>query len=239
MLTGVHAKVATLCTALAAVCSGFLSPAADAADSPQAAVAFINAHLLTAPAGVHCRFVSEYNGTESNSADPDARKISRAVLYSGVLSDALLQYSGDGRSLSGLGLVFDYDLMNDTGRGRMSRESGTGDAGATIAVQDIVPSSLTVADVTPEDQSLALDGLRKALPPSAFLSLDRIAAAYRDQGWSAGKSAGACVLGGLRLLEVRWKTVRGEEGKSVVLWPEQAAGFEKALKAILAQPRQP
>lgn len=178
--------------ALAAVCAGILPLAAGAADPPHTSVAFLNANLVTAPAGVHCRFVSEYNGAGSNAADPDARKISRAVLYSGVLSDAVLQYSRDGRSLSGLGLVFDYDVMNDTGRGRMARESGTGDASATIAVQDLMPSSLTVTDVAPGNQSLALDWLRKALPPPAFLPLDRIAAGYREQGWSAGKSAGAC-----------------------------------------------
>lgn len=232
-----RAKATTLCTALAVVCTAFLPLAAGAAGLPQS-LAFINSNLVTAAAGVHCRFVSEYNSAEPNAVAADARTVSRAVLYSGTLSDAVLQYSGDGRTLSGLGLVFDYDVMNDTGRGRMSRQSGNGDASATIAAAELVASSLRIADVTPADGSLALDWLRKALPPAAFLSLDRIAAGYRQQGWSAGKSAGACALGGLRLLEIRWKTVHGEEGMSAVLWPQPAAEFEKALKAILAPARQ-
>ncbi len=123
------------------------------------------------------------------------------------------------------------------------RDQGSADAGRTVAIRDIVPASLAVADVTPPDGSLSLDWLRNALPPQSFSSLVRIAGDYARQGWNPGRSSGATVpVGHTRRpsMEIRWKTVHGEAAKSVVLWPEEAAGFEKACTDLSrTQPQQP
>ena len=89
------------------------------------------------------------------------------------------------------------------------------------------------------DLTIYSDRDRNALNPAVIHHLDRIAGDYTRQGWSQGRSSGACALGKLRLLEIRWRTVRGEAAKGVVLWQQEAAGFEEALKAVQTQPQQP
>jgi len=205
---------------------------AAAAEPPQQAMNYFASRQVGAAAAVTCRFIFEYDWVDSAADAADARKLERAMVYSGSLYDTAPRLSADGASISGLGLVFDYELMNDTGHGRMYRDQGSADTGRSVTIRDIAPASLAVADVTPPDGSLSLDWLRDALPPQSFSSLDRIDGDYNRQGWSQGRSSGACDLGKLRLLEIRWKTVSGEAGKSVVLWPEDAAGFEKAFKAV-------
>jgi hypothetical protein len=222
---------------LAALCGCSLAiPAAAAVEPPQQAVNYIESRQVTAATAVSCRFIFEYDWVDSAA---DARKLERALVYSGSLYDAALRFSADGSSVSGLGLVFDYDVMNDTGHGRMYRDEGSADTGRTVSIRNIAPASLVVADVTPADGSLSLDWLRDALPPQSFSSLDRIVGDYTKQGWTRGGSSNVCALGKLRLLEIRWKTVGGEAGESVVLWPEDAGGFEQAFKAVLAQSQRP
>lgn len=234
ILRRVQAAAPWLAFAVLYGCS-FVTFMASAAEPPQQAKAYIESRQVTAAAAVMCRFIFEYDWVDSAADAADARKLERALVYSGSLYNAALHFSADGISVSGLGLVFDYDLMNDSGHGRMYRDQGSADTERTVSIRNIAPASLTVADVTPPDGSLSLDWLRDALPPQSFSSLDRIAGDYTRQGWTQGRSAGVCALGKLRLLEIRWKAVGGEAGKSLVLWPEEAAGFERAFKAVLAQ----
>ena len=212
-------------------CAGFAL--ADAALPADAAVDLINANSPALSASVNCRFIFEYTGSDQVAGSGGAGTISRGVTYSGALFDGRLGFSGDRQSISGLGLAFDFDLMNDSGHGRMARESGSSNAEAAIRLRDVKPAGFTVADVTPQDQSVSLDWLRAALPPESFSALDRVAGEYRTKGWTSGRNAGACALGAARMLEVRWNGLDGSPGKTDILWSGDSAGLAQALKIIL------
>ena len=206
---------------------------ADAVPRSDAAVDLINANSPDSSAGVNCRFIFEYALSDQAAGGGGAGTISRGVTYSGALFDGRLGFSGDRHSISGLGLAFDFDLMNDTGHGRMAREAGSSNAQAAVLLRDVAPAGFTVADVTPADKSVSLDWLRAALPPESFSALDRVAGEYRAKGWNSDKSAGACALGATRILEVRWHGRDGSPGKSDVLWSCDPAGLARALRTIL------
>ena len=212
-------------------CAGFAL--ADAALPPDAAVDLINTNSPALSASVNCRFIFEYTGSDQAAGSGGARTISRGVTYSGALFDGRLGFSGDRQSISGLGLAFDFDLMNDSGHGRMARESGSSNAEAAIRLGNVASAGFTIADVTPQDKSISLDWLRVALPPESFSSLDRVAGEYRAKGWNSGRNAGACALGAARILEVRWNGLDGSPGQTDILWSGDPAGLAQALKTIL------
>jgi len=219
--------------AMAALCGSAGLVQANAAPSSDVAVDLINASSPDSSASVNCRFIFEYTPSEPGAGIGGAGTTSRGVTYSGALSDGRLAFSGDRNSISGLGLAFDFDLMNDSGHGRMAREAGSSNAQATIRLKDVAPAGFTVADVTPADKSVSLDWLRAALPPESFSALDRVAGEYKARGWNPDRSAGACALEAARILEVRWHGLDGSPGKSDVLWSGDPAGLARALRIIL------
>jgi hypothetical protein len=233
-----QAKAASMLVVLAAVCGCSGLAMADAASPADTAMDFINAHSVSLSASVECRFVFEYAPTDV-SPEAAAGKADRAATFSGSLSDGKLQFSSDRRTLSGLGLAFDYDLMTDSGRGRMARESGSANPETDIALGDIVPASFKISDVTPQNKSIPLDWLRTVLPSQSFSSLDRVAGTYQSQGLALQQSAGGCALGDVTALEIRWKAADGASMKSAVLWPLETAKFEQALRSIVGSANKP
>jgi hypothetical protein len=219
-------------------CAAAGHAAADRTAAAQAAIDFINANSVRAPAEQACRFLFEYVQGGPDAGNVAAGSLHRIVTFSTAMSDAALRLSADRRAIEGLGLVFDYETMNDNGHGRMARDSGDGQAQQSIVLQDAVPSSLSVADVTPPSASDAspasLDWLRGLLPPLPFVSLDRVAADYQGKGWSMDKSAGSCSLGDARMLRLRWNTAGGGSAEAHLLWRADPAGFERAFRTILA-----
>jgi hypothetical protein len=220
-----QAKAASMLVVLAAVCGCSGLAMADAASPADTAMDFINAHSVSLSASVECRFVFEYAPTDV-SPEAAAGKADRAATFSGSLSDGKLQFSSDRRTLSGLGLAFDYDLMTDSGRGRMARESGSANPETDIALGDIVPASFKISDVTPQNKSIPLDWLRTVLPS-------------QSQGLALQQSAGGCALGDVTALEIRWKAADGASMKSAVLWPLETAKFEQALRSIVGSANKP
>jgi len=206
---------------------------ADAAPPSNAALDYINAGSPDSSAGVNCRFIFEYTWSDQGPGGGGAGTVSRAIIYSGALFDGRLGFSSDRHSISGLGLAFAFDLMNDTGHGRMARESGSSNVEAAIRLGNVAPTGFTIADVTPQDRSVSLDWLRAVLPPESFSALDRVAGEYRANGWNSGRNAGACALGAARIIEVRWSNLDGSPGKSDILWSGDPAGLARALGKIL------
>jgi hypothetical protein len=225
----------------AAACGYSALALAGASATPDEALSFINANAVTTTASVECRFIFEYAWNDSAAADAEAgtgvHRTDRAATFSGSLSDGGLVLSADRRSISGLGLAFDYDLMTDSGHGRMAHEAGSSNAERTIALKDIAPASLRISDVTPQDKSVALNWLRSSLPPTSFSSLDRIDAENKSQGWNLQQSAGACTLGNSKILEVQWRNRHGEPITAYVLWPPGSAEFEHALRTLVGSSR--